>query len=783
MITSRMMQNIIESMPNLVFWKSTELRYLGANKRFLQFLGLSDLNELVGKTDEELNCIKNKSSYFSRGDNEVLQTQHAKLAIKETFMVAEKMPVILVTDKHPLFDETMGVVGILGLASLKQSSSATQIYLETIIDSVPYTIFWKDVDSIYLGCNSKFASLVNSTPAEVVGKSDFELDWKSTEFELFVAGDKEAMAGKPKINVEEILLAADGTETIMLVSKVPIYDEANVCLGVLGVSVDITERKHLEQALHEAKERAEAANLAKSEFIANMSHDIRTPLSGIIGMAGLLKESCTRMKEQQQATWLKESGEQLLLLLNSVLEVVSADNLGDNDVQVEWFDLNACLQSLVQLEMPMIKLKQLTLNLQFAPDAPNIICADRSKLHRILLNLISNAIKFTHEGTISLFVSAEKEQDDHYTFSFIVKDTGAGIAKNHLDKIFDRFYRITPSYKGLHSGHGVGLHIARRFSETMGGHLSVESEEGVGSVFQLTIPVQAKVTASICLTPSPHTLTLTATQTTAGIHVPTLLLVEDNPIALHMLETAAQKNECQFVTATSGEEALKLVSSTPFDMIVTDIGLPGISGIELTRQLRQLEHDKQQCTTPVVGLTAHARNEAETACFAAGMQAVYTKPITSKILKEVLHTLHKSESNHSLLTDSTLGAGLPENERTLFQLDAYPLFDETEAITNLGSKTVLIDLLRLMVEKELPNEKRHLQQAYQQSQWQIIESLSHKLKSSALYCGTSRLKYACLYLEDYQKAGHKQLLEHLYSQLLQVIDDTIVHLRRWLAVI
>lgn len=660
-------------------------------------------------------------------------------------------------------------------------------YYQKIISCMPNNVYWLDKECITQGCNNNVLKLIGlKSINEFVGITYEEMGkiagWTEGHAELYKHDDQDVMStGIAKLNVEDPPIhKEDGSAVYYLSSRVPLFDDTNKkVIGVVGISVDITQQKELQEQLRKAKEAAEAASHAKSVFLANMSHDIRTPLTGIIGMANLLQEGEVSEEKKQYGRWLAESGEQLLSLLNNVLEVVSADNLSEQDMIAGWFDLRVCLQSLVQLEMPMIKLKNLKLNLEIDRNMPNIIYTDRNKLHRILLNLVSNAIKFTQKGTITLSVKATSKENEIWDLSVSVKDTGAGIATDHLNKIFERFYRISPSYKGTHSGHGVGLHIARQFSEALGGKLTVESEIGVGSLFQVNIPVKAKMDHKVENTSIQLPANSSQSRSAGEQDTPNILLVEDNPIALHMLETVAQKSQCRFMTATSGEEALALATSTDFDLIVTDIGLPGISGIEFTKQLRSSEKQRNKQPVSIVGLTAHARDEAEKDCLQAGMQQVFTKPVTIKILQQAIENI-PSAKNNQVPASLSLGADLPATEDALFALHVFPLFDQDEGITNLGSEDILRELLHLMVNKELVAEKVKLQDAYTSHNWTAIESLAHKLKSSALYCGNIRLKMACQYLERSQKANLHVYQEKLYQQLLLVIDDTTIAIKKWL---
>ncbi|MGQ3892195.1 PAS domain-containing protein [Legionella sp. CNM-4043-24] len=786
-IKNGMMQHLVNSMPGMVFWKSTELRYLGANKRFLQFLNLEHLEQLLGKTDKDLNCSAQERDYFSKSDWQVIQTKESRHAIQERLQRPDGSVVSLTTDKHPLYDDNQHLIGILCLSSFETNNqSAVQTYLENIIASVPYYIFWKDTNLVYLGCNQKFSGLVNKTPQEIIGKTDFELGWKEGEAELFAQGDKEVMSGQPKVNVEETLLKPDGSKTIMLVSKVPVFDKNSACIGVLGVSVDITERIKMEHDLILAKDAAESSSRAKAEFIANMSHDIRTPLSGIVGMSKLLEDSALSDEEKQYARWVNESGNQLLELLNGVLDVISADNIQESDLHQECFDLYTTIENIGRLELPAMRAKNIEFKVMIDKQVPRYVISDKTKFHRILLNLLGNAIKFTETGYVRIQIKFLGHKNGEVQLETSVEDTGIGIPEAAQASLFDRFYRANPSYKGIYRGHGLGLHIAQKYVALLKGEIKLTSQVGKGTRFYFTLSLREgtrkaakQAEASECSrlpAPCPPTTSLKSEK-------PHLLLVEDNIIALRLLETLCTQNNCQFTSATNGEQALESAKAMPFDLIVSDIGLPGITGIELARRIREEEKHHNKPAVPIVGLTAHALEEATRPGLQAGMNKVIQKPIRfdtmQSLIKQYVYSTSQPDEQLSVKPATGLGLDLPETEQQLFELEDYPLLDIEQGINSMGNIETLKDLLKDMLAL-LPIDEMELEKAYSAKNWGLVEKTAHKIKGGAVYCGTVKMKYACQYLERYHRAGYSELLEKLYHQLIQIINETRRSIADWL---
>ncbi len=705
------------------------------------------------------------------------------MPLTSSFQQDSSLPITIQWVTSAIKNET-GIEGIFfmgcDISHVVNASTQEKEIKKSIIDYIPnHYIFWKDINSVYLGCNQALADAMQlASSKDIIGKTDYDLKTTKEQSSAYCADDKEVMLSKiPKLNIEEQQTLPDGSERVLLTSKVPLFDEKGHVYGVLGIYSDITERKNMQIALEKAKNQAETANSAKTEFITNMSHDLRTPLSGMIGLSKLLEESSEHPEEKKYARWINESGDELLRLLNGILDVVSADNVSENDVHEELFNLHQFIQDIIHLELPTTKLKKLDLNVSICPDVPTYIISDRTKLHRVLLNLVGNAIKFTDSGSISLSIKSLKRSGDEANLQFSVSDTGIGIPQKLQDKVFDRFYRSTPSYKGTYPGNGVGLHIARSYVNLLGGHLALTSQEGVGTTFYFDLTCKighenVELASKEFLKPSMLTSTWEFSTK------PHLLLVEDNAIALKMAEAMVSKAGYQCTTASDGEQALKLTESLTFDLIITDLGLPGISGHEFARGVRKEEGRLGAQPLPIIGLTAHTQEHAKQECLEAGMNDVFTKPMTQAMLQTIVNQWITPVS-HQNSNPLKLGVDLPDTEEELLKLEMFPVLNIKNAIESLGNENMLHEIL-VMLNNDIHNDSKIIEAAYQEKNWETIEKLAHKLKGSALYCGTLKMKYACQYLERYQKAGHTHLLNELYHQLMQVLKETQHHINAWL---
>ncbi|MFC3909164.1 ATP-binding protein [Legionella dresdenensis] len=659
-------------------------------------------------------------------------------------------------------------------------------FIFELINQIPAAVFWKNTDSVYLGCNQQFADMASlSSPDEIVGKTDYELPWGKYQGDIYRRDDYLVIESRtPKLGIEEPQTSVDGHVITLLTNKIPLYSK-NKVIGLLGVFIDITERKRMEVSLQEAKNQAEQANLAKTEFISNMSHDIRTPLSGVVGISKLLEQHASTEKERQYASWVNESGVQLLNLLNGVLDVVSADNVREDDISLETFDLRESLDGIARLELPTVKLRNLDFKIDIEQQVPQFIKTDKTKLHRILLNLLGNAIKFTQQGHVGVTVKLIDRKDSKVQLQFRVIDTGVGIPADIQDKIFDRFFRANPSIKGIHRGHGVGLHIAQKYVELLGGKIELTSTPGVGTTFFFTLSVEAGKAEEVStdseldqntseyntIPEIHHTVIAEPKPVEYNNNAPVMLIVEDNLIALHLAEIIARQAGCQFCSAPDGEQALAMIKNKTVDLIITDFGLPGMSGLELARTIRKQEKEAGKKPVPIIGLTAKVMQENDTEWQKAGMNKVLLKPVDLETMKKVIEEFVPMKQNIHAEGPKTV---------TLVNLAEQQVVDFEKGVNTLGDEKLLKELLLILVEENLIEDQTLLEQHLEHQDWLGMRKLVHKMKSGAIYCGTSKLQYACQNLEGVLKADQIDQVEELYQNLLAVIAETKTEVSRLL---
>ncbi|KTD09138.1 sensory box sensor histidine kinase/response regulator [Legionella gratiana] len=517
-------------------------------------------------------------------------------------------------------------------SKFKNELQAVHDYYENIIALMPGHVYWLDKNNVFLGCNDLQAQNAQlKSRKDIVGKTNYDMPWKDQAEELNKVNTLVMETGIPH-TAEEYAVMVNGMG-IYYSQKVPLRNQKNEVIGVLGISLDITERKKMEVALRRAKENAEVANQAKTEFIANMSHDIHTPLSGIVGMSKLLEEKEQNPEKKQYARWIHESGEQLLELLNGVMEIVATDNLREDDVHEELFELRKNIQDIAHLVQPTLQMKKIQLNIEIDENAPNTVITDATKIHRVLLNLVGNAIKFTDNGVVTIKVEVLSLENNYAQLRFSIIDTGIGIPSELQTKIFDRFFRAIPSYKSTHSGYGVGLHIAQKYLSLLGGEINLESEVGKGSTFYFTLTMKIGYNDQSI----SNTVIESDLKKNKAPFSPLILLVEDNILSLHMIENIVEQAGYKFYSAIDGEHALELIETNDFDLIITDIGLSSFSGNKLVLSIRELENQLHKKPIPIIGLTTNKSTEIEKEYLRLGMNKILNKPIHLKALQSVVN--------------------------------------------------------------------------------------------------------------------------------------------------
>jgi two-component system, OmpR family, aerobic respiration control sensor histidine kinase ArcB len=360
--------------------------------------------------------------------------------------------------------------------------------LNKALNAVGGHIYWKDLQGKYVWCNKKFLRILGlKNQSDIQGKTDSDL-YNVELAKVVVKADNQVLHTGKEQQIEEIGLDSIGEKATYLSIKTPIKDKEGNVQGLLGISIDITKQKRLEENLRIALEKAEVANQAKTEFLENMRHDIRTPLTGIIGCAQLLqleKNNPTKIVEYTKD--LVDSSDALLEFLNRILESIKIAT-GEIPILKQKFNLLKELESIINLNRAMAAKKQLLLRFNYDEKLPIFVVGDAMRLQRIVLELLVNALTFTQKGEVTVNVKLRKQELRRVIVEIVVQDTGIGIPEDKQQEVYTRFKRLTPSYKGIYPGEGLGLALVKQFLEDLEGEIYLKSHPNQGSTFTCLIP-------------------------------------------------------------------------------------------------------------------------------------------------------------------------------------------------------------------------------------------------------------------------------------------------------
>jgi len=630
-----LLRTLIDNVPSGIYVKDTESRFLVANPAVARLIGVRSSEELLGKTDFDF-FPKELAQRYRDDEIAVMQSGKPMIGSEEPCRTPEGRELWLLTTKAPLRDRTGAVVGMVGMGhditsrrEMEDVLAQERNILRTLIDHIPDLMYVKDAQNRFMVANSSVARLMGAkTPDELLGKNDFDFYPQDLATAFYEDEQNLIRSGQPLLNHEEVATDPQGNRVWLLTTKVPLRDRNGQVAGIVGIGRDITRRREDEAELLRAKEAAEVASRTKSEFLANMSHEIRTPLNGIVGMTDLALETTLTSEQREYMSTVKSSADILLTVINDILDF-SKIEAGKIDLEMEDFNLRDCIENVLKTLSIRADEKGLELLCEIAPEVPEVVRGDSTRLRQIILNLVGNAIKFTSEGEVGVKIRLESADADDHVFHFIVSDTGIGIPPEKQEAIFQPFSQADASTTRKYGGTGLGLTISTRLVGMMGGKIWVESNVGSGAHFHFTIRLgvtDAKPVEIGSIAP-PELL--------RGVRA---LIVDDNRTNRRILEGMLKRWEMITSSVEGGEEALLELSAAfesggPYALILTDMHMPGMDGFALIERIRQ----NPKCKAATIMMLTSAGHRGDAArCKELGVSAYLLKPIRQSELREAI---------------------------------------------------------------------------------------------------------------------------------------------------
>ena len=548
-------------------------------------------------------------------------------------------------------------------------------------------------------------------------------------------------------------------------------DAQGKVLGVVVVARDITEQKRIEKELMEAKVFAELATViaeqaqsnaelaaqtaesatqvaenavkSKQQFLSNMSHEIRTPMNAIIGFTKVVLKTDLSAKQKEYITAIKVSGDALIVLINDILDLAKVD-AGKMSFEKTPFKLSLSIAAMLHLFETKIQEKNLKLITKYDKNIPEVLVGDPVRLHQIILNLVSNAVKFTNTGNITVSVLLLNEDEENVTVEFTVTDTGIGIAADQIASVFDNFQQATSDTSRLYGGTGLGLAIVKQLVEPQGGHIQVTSKENGGSTFRFTLPFQKtqaepEIVADIMDSDSDN----------KGIKV---LVVEDMALNQLLMKTLLDDFGFECDIAANGKLATEKLRTKTYDMVLMDLQMPEMNGFEATHYIRNV----LKLNVPIIALTADVTTVDLAKCRAVGMNDYIAKPVDERLLYSKIVSLVKKpvdEVEHN--------SDEKEKIKRFGCIDLAYLKTRTKANTALMMEMISIYL------EQTPPLVSSMKQSFHEKDWQMLYAAVHKMIPSFAIMGISA---------DFENMA-KKIQEYAHTQLLsEEIHDLVLQL-------
>lgn len=605
-----------------------------ANDKFCEISGYQR-DELIGANHRLLNSGHHNRAFFAQMWQTIGQRKvwHGEICNRKKdgsqYWVDATVLALLDANQQP--EQYIAIRTDITMRKTIEAQIEEQLqFAEVLVEATPTAIYMKDRQGRYMRFNKAFADLFGIDRSVWIGKNVFDLVPGQTA-DLMHAKDLEIFAsGQSQVYETSFTNRKTGLVHDGLYSKAPLINAKGEVTALVGTILDITDKNRAEQELRAAKLNAEAANQSKSEFLANMSHEIRTPMNGVIGMTDLALDTELNTQQRDYLNTVKSSAQALMVILNDILDF-SKIEAGKLNIEVVDFALVDTVNEALKAIAVRSHKKGLELHFEMQDSVPQTLRGDPGRIRQVLTNLCDNAIKFTSVGSVTVKLEWAPLSADVFEVHLSVRDTGIGIPPEKQRAVFEAFSQADASTTRQYGGTGLGLTICTRLVNLMGGRIWLESVPGVGSTFHFTLPLPVGSTLPMAAPPSPVAKLAASPAALTQLHV---LLVEDHPINQKLAMTVLSKWGYKVVLANNGQEAVDMFPTHHWDLVLMDMQMPVMGGLQATRLIRAMEPGGQR--VPIIAMTANAMEADRQACMDAGMDEHMAKPFKSATLQALI---------------------------------------------------------------------------------------------------------------------------------------------------
>ncbi len=635
-------------------------------------------------------------------------------------------------------------------------SSDRESYYQALIENISdvITILTENKTILYSGASTK--KVINYEPDELIGDTYshyIHADDAAAFDEIF---NSSLLSDAAPASLSYRFLSKDG-RYLHLESVITNMTQNGSVNGVIINSRDITSRIIMQQELKRAIEMADSANMAKSLFIANISHEIRTPLNSIAGFVSLLVDSELKPRQAEYAAHVKTGCDVLISLVNNVLDFskIEAQKI---EIDESVFSISELSEDITVLMSEAAAENKTDLSVTIDADIKNLLSGDYKKLRQITLNLVSNAVKFTSNGSVKLIIDLESEKAGTLYIKFCVTDNGIGMSRDQIEKIFLPFDQSRPDISRKYGGTGLGLHISNQLVKLMGGsQITVESQVNKGSTFCFTLPFSSR------LPDKKSALSAGGFKLEKSVKNFDILVAEDNLINYLLVEELLKKLGHRPHRASNGHEAVELASCNKYDLIFMDIQMPVLDGYGAARQIR-----KRDAAVPIIAMTANAIKGDYEKCIAAGMTDYLSKPINIEKFAEIIkrHFNQKFEEEpYAFAGSAEIKKNDPQGDSESSLPEAAEIFDRDKFVKNTFSNDILAKTIIKILFEDLEKFGDVLKNAIAARDGDILARSAHRLKGSAVNVCAFNLRRIFLQLENAGRQGRFDEAESLIGAL------------------